>query len=917
MPLLPTAVPPQRSPAPAAVALKLRLLLCLYAVLPVLVVGVLGAFALNASRAQYEVRAELLTQNLAAALDRSVAANVEKIDLALSSIVDHLEGQLARGALDATTANAHIRSQISPRGELEALRVTDSHGTGILGPGTDLTPPVGFADLEWFAVQRDRPDAGLHMSQPLVSKIGGNWIISFSRRYRAADGQFAGAVSAAVPLTYLKNELMSLDVGPQGTVVLRDAAFRLIVRHPPTQMASANVVGSQGVSPELRQAVQDGSSRGTLHSRRTADGVERTLSFRRLQVAPLLVVVGLGAQDYLAGWRDELRNTIFVGLGLLLMYGAGLAFLLRVLTQNRQARQRIELLAQAFEHSGEGIVITDGHTRIVEANPAYIEQSGYSPQELVGHKLAMLGSARSTQAERAAVWRTLRDTGRWRGELWDRAKDGTDHPKWVSISVVRGERGELLHYVASAVDMSEVKAAEDKILHLAHHDTLTQLPNRVLLVGRLQQAMADARRDGSTLAMLFIDMDRFKNINDTLGHHVGDGLLVQVGQRLRALVRDSDIVARLGGDEFVLVLTGLVPDETHDTTHDAPHDETHDTARVATAMAGRVLAALGEPYFVDGHELHSTPSIGVGTFPHNGTDPDTLMRNADAAMYHAKSAGRNNFQFFTAAMNQASAERLRLEVGLRGAIERGEMFVHYQPQVDVPSGQVVGLEALLRWRHPDLGLVPPLKFITIAEDTGQIEAIGAWVLDQALAQVARWRAAYWPTLRVAVNLSAQQLRTDGFVTMVAQALQRHGLPGQALELEITESVAMRDPARTGEMLRLLRGHGVALAIDDFGTGHSSLAYLKQLPLSCLKLDRSFVMDIEHDANDAAICTATIQMAHSLGLGVVAEGVETAVQLEFLRRLGCDMVQGYYFSKPMAVDDCTAFLLEHAMDGVAA
>jgi diguanylate cyclase (GGDEF)-like protein len=394
--------------------------------------------------------------------------------------------------------------------------------------------------------------------------------------------------------------------------------------------------------------------------------------------------------------------------------------------------------------------------------------------------------------------------------------------------------------------------------------------------------------------MLFIDMDHFKDINDTLGHPVGDGLLVEVGQRLSALVRDSDIVARLGGDEFVLVLTGTG----------------QDAARAAAAVAAKVLAELGRPYTVRGHELHSTPSIGIALFPADGEDADTLMKNADAAMYHAKAAGRNNAQCFTPAMNQATQDRLALEAGLRGAIERGELFLNYQPQLDLASRRIVGLEALVRWRHPEMGLIAPLKFIPVAEDTGQIEAIGAWVLEEALRQVALWRAAGHADLCMAVNLSAHQLRGDAFPEHVSQALHRHGLPGSALELEITESVAMRDPARTAALLRQLRQFGVALAIDDFGTGYSSLAYLKQLPLSCLKLDRSFVMDIETDANDAAICTATIQMAHSLGLGVVAEGVETATQLEFLRRLGCDTVQGYFIARPLSAADCTAFLGRH-------
>jgi predicted signal transduction protein with EAL and GGDEF domain len=365
------------------------------------------------------------------------------------------------------------------------------------------------------------------------------------------------------------------------------------------------------------------------------------------------------------------------------------------------------------------------------------------------------------------------------------------------------------------------------------------------------------------------------------------------------VVRDSDIVARLGGDEFVLVLTGI--------------GRGADSVRAASSVAAKVMTALGRPYQVRGHELHSTPSIGIGLYPADGEDADTLMKNADTAMYHAKAVGRNNFQFFTEAMNQATTERLQLELGLRSAVARGELFLHYQPQLDLKTGRVVGFEALLRWQHPELGLVPPLKFIGVAEESGLIESIGAWVLEQALVQVAQWRAAgsagmaAMADLRVAVNLSAQQLRGDGFATLVAEALARHQLPGSALELEITESVAMHDPSRTAQLLAQLRTLGVALAIDDFGTGYSSLAYLKQLPLSCLKLDRSFVRDIEHDPNDAAICTATIQMAHSLGLAVVAEGVETEVQLNFLRGLGCDIVQGYFISRPMPGPACEGFV----------
>jgi len=855
----------------------------------------LAAYAVLQSRAQYEERAGLLTDNLAAAVERSVSANIEKVDLAISSIADHMERQLAGGRLDPAAATAHIRSQAASRPELEGIRVTDARGTFILGPTVDKVPGLSFADREWFIVQRENADAGLHASAPLRSKLAGLWIISFSRRYRAPDGSFAGAISAAVPLSYLTRELATVNAGDHGAVTLRDSRLRLIARHAPAEPERVGQVGTQQVSPALRAAVVTQRTQ-TRYVDAGGDGeVERVATVRRLGVVPLLLTVELSSRDYLNDWYGEVRGVAAMCAGIVLVYAIGAWVLLRLLTQNRRAQQRIEMLAKVFEGSRESIMLTDREHRIIEVNPAFTAQTGYLPEEVVGREPEFLYAERTPQAERAELERAVRESGQWWGEVWDRAKNGRVFPKWLSISTLRDADGVVTHHIASAIDVTDMKQAQAHILHLAHHDTLTQLPNRVQLQERLVAAMAQAGRDGGELAMLFIDMDRFKNINDTLGHQVGDGLLVEVGQRLRQLVRVTDIVARLGGDEFVLVLTNVGSSG----------------AAAATAVAGKLIQELGRPYRVGGHELHSTPSIGIGIFPRDGTDTDTLMRNADTAMYGAKAAGRNTFQFFAPAMNLASQERLALEVGLRGAIERGELLLHYQPQVDLASGRVVGLEALVRWQHPERGAIPPLKFIPIAEDTGQIETIGAWVLEQALAQVGRWRRDGHADLRVAVNLSAQQLRGDTFTPFVAQALLRHGLPGQALELEITESVAMQDPARTAALLRELRGYGVALAIDDFGTGYSSLAYLKQLPLSCLKLDRSFVMDIEKDPNDAAICTATIQMAHSLGLAVVAEGVETAAQLAFLRGLGCDMVQGYHISRPMPSEDCSRFLQDAA------
>ncbi|HZX30756.1 MAG TPA: EAL domain-containing protein [Rhodocyclaceae bacterium] len=560
------------------------------------------------------------------------------------------------------------------------------------------------------------------------------------------------------------------------------------------------------------------------------------------------------------------------------------------ITQVERAEKRIKLLASVFEHSGECFLVTDQDNRIVEVNHAFAQVTGYAPEEVIGRNPAFLSSGRTSPEEYRRMWEAINLAGAWQGEIWDRHKDGHIYPKWLNISVVRDEAGRITHHIGSFTDITERKAAEERIHYLAHHDALTQLPNRFNLQGRLEQAMAMAHRYSRQVAVMFIDLDRFKNINDTLGHHIGDFLLMEVARRLKESVRESDIVARLGGDEFVVVLT--------------------QTDREAIpAVAAKLVERLGEIYRVSGQELRSTPSIGISLYPDHGDNVDELMKNADMAMYHAKSMGRNNFQFFDPAMNEATTERLLLEDGLRKALERQQFELHYQPQVDVADGRVVGVEALVRWRHPEKGLVPPLKFIPVAEEMGLILPLGRWVIEEALTQMAAWRGAGLPLPRVAVNLSAHQLQDGGLQEFITDQLERHGLDGKSLELEITESVAMQAPERTIAFLNTLRAQGIEVAIDDFGTGYSSLAYLKQLPLDRLKLDRSFVMDIEHDSNDATISAATISLAHSLRLAVVAEGVETEAQLRFLRDLDCDFAQGYLFSKPLPAAQCTAFLEE--------
>ena len=556
---------------------------------------------------------------------------------------------------------------------------------------------------------------------------------------------------------------------------------------------------------------------------------------------------------------------------------------------------QLRLYANVYEHSGEGILISDRDNRILAVNPAFTRLTGYGIDELRGNDPRLLASGITPIETYRDMWTALGQTGYWQGEIWNKRKDGKIFPEWLSVSVVRDLDGQLTHYIACFTDISERKASEEHISRLAHHDTLTGLLNRLSLQNRLEQALATAKREHGALAVMFIDMDHFKNINDILGHAVGDALLAEVACRLRESVRDSDVVARLGGDEFVLVLTEV------------------DNATAAARVADKILRTLGQPYSIGKEDLYITPSIGLAFHPGDGDDCETLLKHADTAMYHAKSQGRNNVQFFTAAMNQAAVERLELDHDLRVALEEGQFELHYQPQVDARTACVVGVEALVRWRHPRNGLVSPLTFIPLAEETGSIIPLGEWVLNEACRQLRIWRQEGLQELTMAVNLSAHQLRSPTLLAYVSRTLERHELAGADLELEVTESVAMANPEASIGQLQALRDLGVRLSIDDFGTGYSSLSYLKRLPIHSLKLDQSFVREIETDANDVAICTATIALAHNLGLKVVAEGVENRAQSDFLAALDCDTLQGYLYSKPVPAHAARVFFGENAMN----
>lgn len=559
------------------------------------------------------------------------------------------------------------------------------------------------------------------------------------------------------------------------------------------------------------------------------------------------------------------------------------------MTAQQQMEAQMQLLASAVQYSGEAILITDVDNKIITVNPAFTSLTGYSAEEAIGRNPSFLSAGRTTQEEYEWMWHDLKERGFWQGEIWDRRKDGGVYPKWMSISLIRDDEGNTRYHVAHFTDVSSERAAEERLHHIAHHDMLTGLLNRFSLKERLDQALAVARREGRRTALMFIDLDRFKVINDTLGHHVGDQLLIEVARRLRETVRDSDVVARLGGDEFVVMLSNV------------EHGST------VALVAEKLVASVGQPCQISGHDLYTTPSIGIAMFPTDGDDGEVLMKNADAAMYHAKMEGRNNFQFFDAKMNDAAVERLRIEHDLRLALARDEFCLHFQPVINLSTGRVAGLEALVRWQHPEKGLLAPSRFIAVAEETGLIQPLGEWVFWAACRQMVAFLSAGISGFKMGINISAIQMRNGNLPKLLTRAIETLRLSPSDLVFEITESVAMEQPAETVRVLDILHGMGVSVAIDDFGTGYSSLSYLRMFPINNLKLDRSFVEEIGQDTDGSVICDATIGLAHNLGLTVVAEGVETEAQLEYLRSRGCDLVQGYLFSRPIPADEAEAYI----------
>lgn len=566
------------------------------------------------------------------------------------------------------------------------------------------------------------------------------------------------------------------------------------------------------------------------------------------------------------------------------MHQGGYAVVRVDLTEQKRAQDQLQLAATVFQTASEAMMVTDKDDIIQMVNPAFSKITGYPEREVLGQSPTLLSSGHHNAAYYKKMYLDLQNTGTWQGEIWNRRKSGEIYPEWLSISTIYDDDGEVLQRVSLFTDITSRKKSEERIHYQANYDSLTDLPNRNLFKERLNHAINMARRSKDRVALLFLDLDNFKHINDTLGHLLGDELLRQVAERLRSLFRESDTIARLSGDEFVIIINeaNYDPDLQH--------------------LLARLLECISLPYVLDGNTAYTSASVGATFFPDDAQSSENLLKNADAAMFKAKEMGRNTYSFFTPEMNSRAQERHTLEVALHKALDKKHFLLHYQPIVDPHTQTVVSTEALVRWNDPEKGLITPEKFIPAAEDTGLIVPMGEWILRQACADAAHWQQEEGLNVGVSVNLSSRQFMRSDIYGLVKDVLRESQLPASKLTLEITESLLVEDENEILKTLRKLRDLGVLLSIDDFGTGYSSLSYLKRFPITTLKIDRSFICDILSDSEDAALTQAILSMAKSMNLKVVAEGVENAGQAEYLKERQCDLIQGFYYSKPLALKD---------------
>ena len=646
----------------------------------------------------------------------------------------------------------------------------------------------------------------------------------------------------------------------QGTILFCNLTLEDMFGYTAQEMCGENIAR---LMPEKHAAEHDGYINRYIHSSRSK-------------------VLGVGMREVKGRHKQGTEFSLDISISEMVV-GKERVFIgiLRDCSERKKEEMQMRKLSRALDQSADSVVITNYMGIIEYVNPAFVQVTGFNEQEALGNKPNIVKSGLQEESYYKNLWNTILKGEVFRDILINRKKDGTIYYEEKTITpLFDAQTAEITHFISTGKDITERMQAQKRLHHLAYYDLLTDLPNRTLFHERLNSAITRAKRHERLLAVLLVNLDRFKIINDTLGHEVGDALLVELAKRLKKLLRQEDTVAHLSGDNFAILLEEVANVE------DIPE------------LVQKTLKLIDAPFTIHDRELYTTASIGVSLYPQDGRDHSSLMRNAEVAMYRVKSCGRNNYQFYTADMNARALKRLEMETSLRKALERKEFMVYYQPQVELVSGRIIGFEALLRWQHPELGLVMPNEFIPLLEETGLIIQASQWILEQACLQNQEWRRAGLPHVRVSVNLSAMQFRQRSLASDIADILSKTDLPPTSLQLEVTESCIMHNEANVQRTLRTFRQMGVQLAIDDFGTGYSSLSYLKKIPVNILKIDKSFVDGLPSDNSDIGIARAVIAMAHRLGMKVVAEGVEREEQLNFLHEEGCDFIQGYLFSRPI-------------------
>jgi diguanylate cyclase (GGDEF)-like protein/PAS domain S-box-containing protein len=861
--------------------------LAIVAVSLLLIAGIWAAAVVQAQRERQSAidTTNRQNSNLAIAFEEHTVRTLKGVDAAVLLIAHEFE---RFGA--ATEIGKFFEEGLIDGRLFTNLAVADERGELVIS--SQKLQPLNIADRDYFKAHASERTSELLIGKPILSRTYGNWAIPMSRRISKRDGSFGGVVSALVDPNYFLQFYEKTNLGQRGVAFLvgLDGVARA------RRAGNVATIGADMSQSTLLKAIAKQPS-GDFLSAGRIEGVSRYQSYRTLAQYPLAVVVGTSQAEVLAEYSQN-RLRYYSAAVIFSVIVALFSFLLMLAL--RRKNRALEALSASetqfratFEQAAIGIAHTAPSERFLRVNEKLCHMVGYTREELLTMTiydlthpddvgLGTLNRQRLTAGEISTLSVERRCV----------CKDGS--VIWLNrtTSVVRKASGEPAYFIRVMEDVTGRKRLEHALQHLADHDRLTNLPNRALIHDRLQHAVDQAARRKWIVGVMFIDLDRFKVVNDTLGHTMGDRLLQLVAARLRDCVRCEDTVGRLGGDEFAIILTEI--------------------AHIADSelVARKILEALAAPLDLDGREAYVSASIGIATYPQDGASADILIMNADAAMYRAKAQGRNNYQVYAATMNEQAAERLQMENSLRHAVEREEFVLYFQPKANVRTGAITGVEALLRWNHASGQIVPPVQFIPLLEESGLIVPIGEWVLRAACAQIRDWAAAGIADVPIAVNLSPRQFQQQDIAEVVRRALADHDVPPYMIEIEITESAAMDNAEAASTALDMLKSLGVRIAIDDFGTGYSSLSYLKRFPIDCLKIDRSFINDVITDLEDASIAQAVITLAHALGLNVVAEGVEDEAQAEFLAAHGCDEMQGYYVARPMPAEECTRMLQRH-------